>query len=98
MPILYRPAHAEELPATQQHIVRSINDLSERHGFGPMASVRAPDFQLFSLKDDPAGLWTAEENGGIVRSQKFLIDGERFLHLLFGALPISAALTHHTNP
>jgi len=68
MPILYRPARADELPATQQHVVRSINDLSERHGFGPMASVRAPDFQLFSLKDDPAGLWTAEQDGEIVGS------------------------------
>jgi GNAT superfamily N-acetyltransferase len=66
MSILYRPARADELRATQEHIVRSINDLSERHGFGPMASVRSPDFQLFSLKDDPAGLWTAEENGDIV--------------------------------
>ena len=68
MSIVYRPARAEELPATQEHIARSINDLSERHGFGPMTSVRTPDFQLFSLKDDPAGFWTAEENGEIVLS------------------------------
>jgi len=63
MPVVYRAARADELQATQEHIVRSINELSERHGFGPMASVRAPDFQLFSLEDDPARLWTAEENG-----------------------------------
>ena len=68
MGIIYRPARADELAATQQHIVRSINDLSERHGFGPMASVRPPDFQLFSLNDDPAGLWTAEQDGEIVGS------------------------------
>jgi GNAT superfamily N-acetyltransferase len=68
MAIVYRAARADELRATQEHIVRSINDLSERHGFGPMASVRSPDFQLFALKDDPAGLWTAEENGKIVGS------------------------------
>jgi GNAT superfamily N-acetyltransferase len=68
MAILYRPARADELQATQEHIVRSINDLTERHGFGPMASVRTPDFQLFSLKDDPAGLWTAEQDGEIVGS------------------------------
>ena len=49
MSILYRQARADELAATQEHIVRSINDLSGRHGFGPMASVRSPDFQLFSL-------------------------------------------------
>jgi GNAT superfamily N-acetyltransferase len=68
MPIVYRPARADELLATQEHIVRSINDLTERHGFGSMASVRSPDFQLFSLQDDPAGLWTAEQDGEIVGS------------------------------
>src|SRR5438309_1839276 len=56
MSILYRPARADELATTQEHIVRSINDLSERHGFGSMASVRTPDFQLFSLENDPADL------------------------------------------
>src|SRR5947209_5057241 len=68
MSIFYRPARADELQTTQEHIVRSINDLSERHGFGSMASVRTPDFQLFSLKDDPAGFWTAEQDGAIVGS------------------------------
>ena len=68
MAIHYRPARADELQATQEHIVGSINDLSERHGFGKMASLRTPDFQLFSLKDDPAGLWTAEQDGEIVGS------------------------------
>ena len=68
MPILYRPARAEELQATQELIVASINDLTQRHGFGPMASARAPDFQTFSWKDDPAGLWTAEQDGEIVGS------------------------------
>src|SRR5262249_8162574 len=33
--------------------------------FGRMASVRPPHFQLFSLKDDPDGLWVAEEDGQI---------------------------------
>lgn len=68
MTILYRPARADELQATQAHIVGSINDLTERHGFGPMASVRSPDFQLFSWNDDPRGLWTAEQDGEIVGS------------------------------
>jgi GNAT superfamily N-acetyltransferase len=66
--IVYRPARADELQATQQLIVGSINDLTERHGFGAMATVRTPEFQLFSLNDDPAGLWTAEEDGQIVGS------------------------------
>src|SRR3954471_1216301 len=84
MPVVYRPARADELQATQQHIVASINDLTERHGFGPMASVRAPDFQLFSLKDDPAGLWTAEQDGEIVGSAFSWVCGDLwFLAELF---------------
>jgi GNAT superfamily N-acetyltransferase len=66
MPIVYRPARAEELQTCQELVVGSINDLTERHGFGPMASVRPAQFQLFSLQDDPAGLWTAEDDGRIV--------------------------------
>jgi ribosomal protein S18 acetylase RimI-like enzyme len=63
MPIAYRPARAEEIERAQELVVRSINDLTERHGFGPMASLRPPQFQLFSLNDDPAGLWVAEDAG-----------------------------------
>jgi ribosomal protein S18 acetylase RimI-like enzyme len=66
MPLLFRPASADDLQRAQELVVRSINDLTERHGFGPMASVRRPDFQLFSLKDDPDGLWVAEADGEIV--------------------------------
>src|SRR5215471_1742267 len=66
MSIVFRPAHADELQRAQELVVRSINDLTERHGFGPMASVRRPDFQMFSLKDDPDGLWVAEADGEIV--------------------------------
>lgn len=43
-----------------------MNDLSERHGFGPMAVVRPPVFSIFSLSDDPAGLWIAEDAGEIL--------------------------------
>ena len=63
---IIRPARAEELQTAQQLVVRSINDLTERHGFGKIAIVRSADFQLFSLKDDPDGLWVAEANGEIV--------------------------------
>jgi ribosomal protein S18 acetylase RimI-like enzyme len=66
MPILYRPARAEELQTAEELVVRSINDLTVRHGFGSMASLRPPDFQLFSRKDDPDGLWVAESDGEIV--------------------------------
>src|SRR5262245_13198062 len=66
MSLVFRPARAEELQRAEELVVRSINDLTERHGFGPMATLRPPDFQLFSLKDDPEGLWVAEANGEIV--------------------------------
>jgi len=66
LPLVFRPARADELPRAEELVVRSINDLSERHGFGPMATLRPPDFQLFSLKDDADGLWVAEADGQIV--------------------------------
>lgn len=66
MSIVFRHARADELQRAQELVVASINDLTQRHGFGPMASVRAPDFQLFSLKDDPEGLWIAEDGGRLV--------------------------------
>jgi ribosomal protein S18 acetylase RimI-like enzyme len=66
MPLVFRPARADELQRAEELVVRSINDLTERHGFGPMATLRPPDFQLFSLKDDPEGLWVAEVDGDIV--------------------------------
>ena len=52
MPIVFRPARTEELQRAEELVVRSINDLTERHGFGRMATLRPPEFQLFSLKDD----------------------------------------------
>lgn len=66
MPVLYRPARADELQRAQELVVRSINDLTERHGFGPMATSRPPHFQSFSLQDDPDGLWVAEDADEIV--------------------------------
>jgi ribosomal protein S18 acetylase RimI-like enzyme len=63
MPVAYRPARTEEIERAEELVVRSINDLTERHGFGPMASLRPPQFQLFSLNDDPDGFWVAEDAG-----------------------------------
>jgi ribosomal protein S18 acetylase RimI-like enzyme len=60
-----RPARADELQVAEELVVRSINDLTVRHGFGAMASLRPADFQLFSLTDDPHGLWVAEADGKI---------------------------------
>jgi ribosomal protein S18 acetylase RimI-like enzyme len=64
--LVYRPARAQDLAATDALVVASINDLSERHGFGSMATASPPNFQLFSLKDDPDGLWIAEDAGDIL--------------------------------
>jgi len=84
MEIVYRPARADELPAAQELVVQSINDLTARHGFGPMASVRPTDFQLFSLRDDPEGLWVADAAGEVVGfTFAWASDGFWFLAELF---------------
>jgi ribosomal protein S18 acetylase RimI-like enzyme len=54
------------LATAEALVVASINDLTVRHGFGPMATATSPSFQLFSLEDDPDGLWVAEDGGEIV--------------------------------
>jgi ribosomal protein S18 acetylase RimI-like enzyme len=66
MSLIYRPARAQDLATTEALVVASINELTERHGFGPMATASPPNFQLFSLKDDPDGLWVAEDGGDIL--------------------------------
>lgn len=62
---VYRPARAQDLALANGLVVASINDLTVRHGFGPMATASPPSFQLFSLEDDPDGLWIAEDEGEI---------------------------------
>lgn len=66
MPPLYRPAREEDLEAAQALVVQSINDLTQRHGFGAMASARSTAFESFSLRDDPRSLWVAEEAGEMI--------------------------------
>jgi ribosomal protein S18 acetylase RimI-like enzyme len=66
VPVKYRPADVRDLGAAEELVIASINDLTVRHGFGPMATASHPSFQLFSLKDDPDGLWIAEDGGEIV--------------------------------
>ena len=60
MSITYRPARETDLVKCDQLVVASINDLTQRHGFGPMTASSPPGFQLFSLRDDADGLWLAE--------------------------------------
>src|SRR5262245_20205009 len=66
MAAVCRPARLEDLQQADTLVVQSINDLTERHGFGPMVSPRPPRFQQFCLEDDPDGLWVAEDKGQIV--------------------------------
>lgn len=66
MSLIYRPAQASDLETAEALVVSSINDLTERHGFGSMATASLPNFQLFSLRDDPDGLWVAEDDGNIL--------------------------------
>jgi ribosomal protein S18 acetylase RimI-like enzyme len=66
MPVEYRPARAQDLERADRLVVASINNLTERHGFGPIAVSSPPSFQSFSLKDDAAGLWVAEDAGEIL--------------------------------
>lgn len=66
MPVVCRPARVDDLQRADELVVASINDLTQRHGFGSIATSHPPKFQLFSLKDDPDGLWVAEEAGEIL--------------------------------
>ena len=68
MTVIYRPAREHDLATAQILTAASINDLTQRHGFGAIASARPAAFQAFSLRDDPAGLWIAEEDGRMVGS------------------------------
>ncbi|MGN6537703.1 MAG: GNAT family N-acetyltransferase [Mesorhizobium sp.] len=84
MTVLYRPARAQDLERADVLVVASINDLTGRHGFGPMAVSRPPSFQLFSLNDDAGGLWVAEETGDIVGFAWSWVSGDLwFLAQLF---------------
>ena len=86
MSITVRPARAEDLQRAQELVVASINDLTERHAFGAMASVRPASFQLYSLQDDARGLWVAEDNGEIVGTAFSWVCGDLwFLAELFVA-------------
>jgi GNAT superfamily N-acetyltransferase len=68
MAVIYRPAREDELAAAQILTAASINDLTQRHGFGAIATARPAAFQAFSLRDDPDGLWIAEQDGRMVGS------------------------------
>ncbi|MBV8034178.1 GNAT family N-acetyltransferase [Roseateles sp.] len=86
MPHVVRPARADDLARAQELVVRSINDLTSRHGFGPIARVRPPNFQAFCLRDDARGTWLAEDGGEMVGfAQSWTCDRLWFLAELFVA-------------
>lgn len=59
MAVVFRPARIDDLTRADEIVVASINELTERRGFGKMASAHPPNFQAFSLSDDTEGLWVA---------------------------------------
>jgi ribosomal protein S18 acetylase RimI-like enzyme len=84
MAAVCRPARPEDLQQAEALVAHSINDLTERHGFGPMTSPRPPRFQQFCLEEDPDGLWVAEDEGQIVGfAFSWVCDGLWFLAQLF---------------
>ena len=84
MPVVYRPARVQDLERADALVVASINDLTARHGFGAIARSQAINFQLFSLQDDPDGLWIAEEKNDILGFAWSWVCGELwFLAQLF---------------
>jgi len=86
VPLDFRLARVDELQRAEELVVRCINDLTVRHGFGPMATLRPPDFQLFCLKDDPQGVWVAEDDGEIIGfALSWVCGGLWFLAELFVA-------------
>jgi ribosomal protein S18 acetylase RimI-like enzyme len=86
MSLVCRPARAKDFERADELVVASINDLTERHGFGAMAAASPPNFQLFSLKDDPDGLWVAEDAGEILGfAWSWVCDDLWFLAQLFVA-------------
>jgi hypothetical protein len=46
MPIVCRPAREEDFERSDQLVVASINNLTQRRGFGPMATAH-PIFKCF---------------------------------------------------
>jgi GNAT superfamily N-acetyltransferase len=63
MGVSVRAARYGDLEAADDLVVGSINDLTERQGYGRFAAPGPPKLQAFSLRDDPEGLWIAEDAG-----------------------------------
>src|SRR5882672_12536090 len=98
MPVVYRPARAQDLARADELVVASINDLTERHGFGAIAVSRPTNFQLFSLNDDASGLWVAEDAGDILGfAWSWACDDLWFLAQLFVSSGRQGRSEEHTS-
>src|SRR5579872_2131845 len=85
MAIACRPARAKDLERANELVVGSMNDLVKRHGFGSIGVVRPPNFSMFSLADDPEGLWVVDGDAGQILGFAFswVCDDLWFLAQLF---------------
>jgi len=77
MAVVCRPARMDDLKRADEIVVASINELTERRGFGKMASSHPPKFQGFSLRDDTEGLAPCHDSNLCEKSTKRL----RLAHL-----------------
>jgi GNAT superfamily N-acetyltransferase len=64
MPLNYRPARVSDLEPAMAMIIEAIDVLERQHGFEGLVvdGDLSNPFAAFSLKDDPSGLWVAEES------------------------------------
>src|SRR5215475_6017633 len=84
MAVVCRRARMDDLKRADEIVVASINELTERRGFGKMVSSHPPNFQTFSLRDDTEGLWVADDDGEIIGFAWSWVCGELwFLAQLF---------------
>jgi hypothetical protein len=70
MAVVCRPARMDDLKRADEIVVASINELTERRGFGKMASSHPPKFQGFSLRDDTEGLAPCHDSNLCEKSTK----------------------------
>src|SRR5215471_20571704 len=86
MAVKCRPACMDDLKQADEIVVASINELTERRGFGKIASSHPPNLQAFSLSDDTEGLWVADDDGEIIGfAWSWVCDTLWFLAQLFVA-------------
>ncbi len=66
MSVQYRPATLDDLQPAMEAVAESLNDLERRHEFDGITGPIDTGFAEFCLRDDPSGLWVAEDQDEIV--------------------------------